>query len=87
MSNEGLLMGIPAEGADAQLNDGEFVSGVFNFEILNIKAVELQGLPPGGAGDAGHFQVDGDKVGVSDVTPEVDERGLEIRFRNIFNGE
>ena len=87
MSNEGLSVRLPSKRANAELDSGEFLSGVFNFEVLNIKAVELEGLSPGSAGDAGHFQIDGDKVGVFNVEPEVVERGLKVGFCNIFNSE
>lgn len=64
-------MWVPAEGTNAELKNGEFVGGVFDFEVANIEAVEVEGFSPGGAGDAGHLKVNRHEIGVTDVVSEL----------------
>lgn len=71
VSDEGVVRGIPAEGTDAELDDGKPASGVPDLEVPDIGAVELEGLAPGGAGDAGHLEVDGHEVRRTDMAPEL----------------
>lgn len=77
-------MWVPSEGANAELNDGEFLGGVFDLQIQDIGAVKLERLAPGRAGDPRHLQVYGDEVGFSHVPPQLSQRGLEIRLRHIL---
>lgn len=76
--DEGVLKWVPSEGTDAELDDGEFLGGVFNFEIPDIEAVKLEGLPPGRAGYARHLQVDCHEVRGTHVRPKIRQRGLEV---------
>lgn len=73
ISNERMLRGVPAEGTDTELDDGELINGIFDLEVANIGAVELEGLPPWSAGDSGHFEVNGDEVRGSDMVAELSE--------------
>lgn len=77
-------MCVPSEGANAELNDGEFLGGVFDLQILDIGAVKLERLAPGRAGDPRHLQVYGDEVGFPHVAPQLSQRGLEIRLGHIL---
>lgn len=86
MSNEGLLRSVPTEGTDTKLNDSKFLSRVFDFEVTNVEAVELERLAPGGAGDARHFEVHGHEDSVSDDASEVTEgEGLKGMQRPWFS--
>ena len=78
MSNEGFSLRVPTEGGNAELNDGELFGGIFDLEVPNIGAVELEGFPPGGCGNAGHLQIDGYEIGGADVSSELGERGFEV---------
>lgn len=60
------------------MNDGEPGGGVSDLEVADVGAIELEGLAPGGAGDAGHLEVDGDEVRGADVAPEIHQRGFEV---------
>lgn len=71
VSDEGELGRVPAKRTDAELNDGELLGGVLNLEVADVGAIELEGLAPGGAGDAAHLQVDGDEVRRRHVAPEL----------------
>lgn len=42
MSDEGLLVRIPPEGTNAELNDGELLGGVLNFQVANIIPVVIE---------------------------------------------
>ena len=68
----------PSEGTDAELDDGELVRGVPDLQVPYIGPVELERLPPRGAGDAGHLEVDGHEVGGTDMVPELRQRGFEV---------
>lgn len=78
---------IPAERTNAELNNGELLGRVFDFEITNVESVELERLSPRSAGDSGHLQVDGDEVGVSNVAPEIGQSGFEVGFCDILKSE
>lgn len=71
MSNEGVLGRVPAKGTDTELNDGELLGGVFDLEVAHIGAVELEGIAPRRAGDACHFEVDGDEIGGSNMAAKL----------------
>lgn len=73
ISNEQLLRGIPAEGADTELDDGELLCRILDLEVANIGAVKLEGLSPRGTGDSSHFKVNGDEVRGSDMVAELSE--------------
>lgn len=64
MSDKGLFMRIPPERTNTELNNGEFLSGVLNFEVTNIIPVEFERFSPRSTGDSGHFQINGDEIGV-----------------------
>lgn len=84
MSYEGVGGRIPAEGADAELQDGELLGGVLDLEVAHVGAVELQGLAPGRAGDAAHLQVDGHEVRRPQVLLQLSQRRLEVRLRHVL---
>lgn len=67
MRDKGVVDWVPSEGANTELNDGELLSGVFDFEVTDVITVEIEGFAPGRAGDAGHFEVDCDEIGGADV--------------------
>ena len=67
MCYEGEALRVPAEGTNSELNDGELLSGVLDFEIKDVGAVRIERLPPRRARQAGHLQVDGYEVGSSDM--------------------
>ena len=71
MSDERELKGVPAKRAHTKLNDSEFLSGVLDFEVANIVAIDFEGFPPWGAGDTRHFEVDRHEVGGPDMAGEV----------------
>lgn len=77
-------MVVPSEGANAELNDGEFLGRIFDLQILDIRAVEFKALAPRRTGDPRHLQVDGDEVGFPHVAPQLRQRGLEIRLGHIL---
>lgn len=87
MSNEEVLDRVPSEGANAELNDGELLGGVLDFEVANVVAVKVEGLSPGGAGNSGHFQVDGNEVGGLDEAAQILERRFEVGACNILESE
>lgn len=78
MTDEGLLEWVPAKGADTELNDGELLGGIFDFEVANVESIKLEGVAPRRAGDAGHFEVDGNEIGGLDVVAERAERRVEV---------
>lgn len=87
MSNEELFDRVPPEGANAELNDGELLGGVLDFEVPNVVAVKLEGLSPGGAGNPGHFQVDGNEVGGPDEDAQIFKRRVEVGSCDILESE
>lgn len=42
MSNERVILRVPAKGADTELYDSEFLGGVFDLEVPDIGPVELE---------------------------------------------
>lgn len=84
MSNKGVGGRVPAEGADAELQDGELLGGVLDLQVAHVGAVELQGLAPGRAGHAAHLQVDGHEVRRPHVPPQLAKRRLEVRLRHVL---
>lgn len=84
MSDEGVGGRVPAEGADAELQDGKFLGGVLDLEVAHVGAVELQGLAPRRAGNAAHLQVDGHEVRRPHVQPQFAQRRLEVRPRHVL---
>lgn len=82
MRNEGVVGGIPTEGANAELNDGELGGGVSDLQVPHVGAVELQQLAPRSARHAGHLEVDGHEVRTPDVVPELRQRRFEVRGGN-----
>lgn len=82
MRNEGVVGGIPTEGANAELNDGELGGGVTDLQVPHVGAVERQGLAPRSARHAGHLEVDGHEVRTPDVVPELRQRRFEVRGGN-----
>lgn len=78
---------IPAERADAELDDGELLGGVLDLEVVHIGAVELKGLAPRCAGNACHLQVDGHEVGGSHKASQLDQGRLEVRLRHMLERE
>lgn len=73
-----MIRGIPTEGANAELKDGELGGGVSDFEVAHVGAVKLEGFAPGSAGDAAHLEVDGHEVRRSDVVTELRQRWFEV---------
>lgn len=65
MREKGFLVRVPTERTNAELNNGELLGGVLNFEVTNIISVEVEGISPRSAGYSGHFQIDGDEIGVA----------------------
>lgn len=84
MGNKGVAMSVPSEGTDAELNDGKFLGGVFNLQILDVGSVKLEGLAPRRAGHPRHLQVDRHEIGFSHVAPQLGQRRLEVRLRHIL---
>lgn len=84
MGNKGVTMRVPSKGANAELNDGEFVGGILNLQILDIGSVESEGLSPGSAGHPRHLQVDCNEVGFPDVAAQLGQRRLEVRLSHIL---
>lgn len=82
MRNEGVVGGIPTEGANAELNDGELGGGVSDLQVPHVGAVELKQLAPRSARHAGHLEVDGHEVRTPDVVPELRQRRFEVRGGN-----
>lgn len=82
MRNEGVVGGIPTEGANAELNDGELGGGVTDLQVPHVGAVERQGLAPRSARHAGHLEVDGHEVRRPDMAPELRQRRFEVRGGN-----
>lgn len=78
VSNEGETKRVPTKGANTQLNNSKFLGRIFNFKVLDIEAVKLQGLAPWSACDSGHFQVDGHEIGGFQVGFQVSDCGLEV---------
>lgn len=78
MGDEGLLEWVPAKGADTELNDSELLSRIFDFEVANVESVKFEGVAPWRAGDACHFEVDGNEIGGLDVVTERAERRVEV---------
>lgn len=84
VSNEGLLERVPTERTYTELNDGEFLSGILNLKVTYVEPVKLEGISPGSAGDAGHFKVDGDEIGGSDMVAERVKSEVEVRFCHVL---
>lgn len=85
MGNEGGLDGVPAEGADAELQHGEALGGVAELEVPDVGAVELEGVPPRGAGDAAHLQVDPHERGVAHPRPQLLQRLRQVPPRHLLH--
>lgn len=78
MGDEGLLEWVPAKGGYTELNDGELLGGIFYLEVANIESIKLEGVAPRRAGDAGHFEVDGNEISGLDVVAKRAERRVEV---------
>lgn len=86
MGDEGTLGPVPPKGADPELHHGELLRRILHLEVPDVGAVELKRVPPRGARDAGHLEIDGDKVRLSDPDPEVLQRWFEVGLRHLLHG-
>lgn len=84
VGNKGAGVSVPSEGANAELNDGEFLGGIFNLQVLDIGPVKVEGVSPRRTGDPRHLQVYWDEVGFPHMPPQLSQRGLEIRLHHIL---
>lgn len=87
VSDETELLRIPAEGTHAELDYGELLGRVLDLQVPDIVAVELERLPPRGARDSGHLEVDRHVIRRPDMFPQGLERGLEVGLGHVLEGE
>lgn len=87
MSDEAELLRIPAEGTHAELDDGELLGRILDLQVPDVVAVELERLPPRGARDPGHLEVDRHEVRRRDMVPQGLERGLEVGPGHVLERE
>ena len=82
-----MLKRIPTKGANTELKNGKFLSGILDFKIANIKSIKLEGFPPGRAGDPSHFHVDGHEVSSSHMRTEFKQGRVEVGSRHLLERE
>lgn len=78
-------MGVPEEGADAELEDGEVGGGVAELEEAHVGAVTLEGFAPRRAGDAAHLGVHGDELRVAYKRGEALQGGGEVHAADLLH--
>lgn len=86
VGDEGGLGGVPAEGADAELQGGEALRGVAELEVADVGAVELEGVPPRRARDAAHLQVEPHEVRVAHPRAQLLQRLRQVPPRHLLHG-
>lgn len=85
MGAEGGGGGVPAEGADAELDDGEAAGGVPELEVADVGAVELEGVPPGRGRHARHLQIHRHEVRFPHPRPEPFQSLREVPPRHLLH--
>jgi hypothetical protein len=74
MNNEGFLEWVPPESTHTELNNCEFLDGVFDFQVPDVGPVELERVTPWSASDPGHFKVYRHEISGSYMISEVFKR-------------
>lgn len=87
MSNKRAHGCVPSEGADPNLDDGEFLGRVFHLKVPDIGPIELEGLPPRRRSEAGHLEVDRHEIAFLDSGSEVGEGGFEVGPRHLLHSD
>lgn len=76
---------VPSEGADAELQGSEPLSGVAELEVVHVGAVELEGVPPRSTGDAAHLQVNPHERGLPHTDPELLQGLRQVSPRHLLH--